>query len=168
MTNQKNIRTKRILLIDDDKDFRETFHKRLTEEGYYVVAQAGAASAMDWAIHRDVGNFDMIISDQRMPGELGAPFLRFLALLEKTDVQTLDPRSELYQELRKRFPDLGESEFRSQLKDLKSHPAIRVILSGYSEDGSIQKGLEEGTIGKFLTKKTPIPEILASLHDLLS
>ena len=158
---------KRILFIEDDPVFRKVFYEKLTKRGYYVVAQPGTESAQDWAFHKKTGNFDMVISDQRMPGELGAPFLQFLSKLEKLDPEKLDLHSEMYKKLRERFSSLSDPEFREQLKEMKAHPAIRVILSGYTEDDSIRKGLEAGEIKKFISKTQEPDEIMAILSALL-
>lgn len=158
---------KKILFIEDDPVFRKAFYEKLTRKGYYVVAQTGAESAKDWAFSKKAGNFDMVISDQRMPGELGASFLQFLAKLEKVNPEKLDSNSEIYKELRERLSNLGESEFREQLKEMKAHPAIRVILSGYAEDDSVRKGLESGEIRKFISKKEEPDEIMATIERLL-
>lgn len=161
MTNSE----KRILFIEDDRKFGQAFYETLKEEGYYVVWQNRTEGAQYWATHRDL-HWDMILSDQRMPGELGADFFRFLSEVEKCDPRTLDSRSPLYRELRKQFSDLDEEEFQKHLCDLQAHPSLRVILSGYAEDDGIKRGLESGVIHKYIFKPIGTDKILTIIRDL--
>ncbi len=58
----------RILLIDDDPLVRESFKKLLMMNGYKVIL----ASAYDEALKAiEKGNFNLILSDIRMPGKNG-------------------------------------------------------------------------------------------------
>jgi DNA-binding NtrC family response regulator len=77
-TNKK--RMKRIFLIEDDAKFAKSFCRLLIDEGYEVTANSNAGIAVGWATDKEIG-FDMIISDQQMPGEVGSSFLAFLATL---------------------------------------------------------------------------------------
>lgn len=159
---------KKILIIDDDRLFLHIFYKALTERGYYVVMQSGPEGAQDWMTDPNAGKFDMIISDQRMPGEKGSSFFTFLSELEKIDPEKWNPASEAYREVRERFANLTDAEFRNFLKNLKVHPSIRVILSGYPRDITAEKALQTGTIHGLLSKNSPIPEILKAIDKLLS
>lgn len=157
----------KILIIEDDAGYRQMLYDSLREEGYYVLAEASTQHAQDWAFNQDMGKFDMVISDQRMPVEMGAPFLQLLSQLEKVDPGKLDPDSKLYRELRERFRNLDETQFQVRLREMKVHPAIRVILSGYAEDDSVSEGLKLGVIHKFISKKLSMEEILTLIRDLL-
>lgn len=157
---------KKIFLIDDDRDFARSFCQALIKEGYNVTANSSAEMAKTWATSKDLG-FDMIIADQRMPGEVGSSFLAFLAELERTEPERLDKNSKIYQEVRRRFSSLNDFEFQSFLKRIKVHPHKRVILSGYAEDDGIRNALEQGQIHKYISKKRPIPEVLAAIRSLL-
>jgi len=156
---------KRILFIEDDPSYRKSFYYRLRREGYYVVMQQDAGSAADWATNKDV-RFDMIISDQRMPGQLGSDFMVFLRELEKVDPLRLEPGSEEYNSVRSHLPSLSDQEFQRYLQDLKVHPCIRVILSGYMEDAAVREAMEKGIIHKYISKKLDIDEILEIIKGL--
>ncbi|MDA9101050.1 response regulator [Omnitrophica bacterium] len=59
---------KRILLIDDDPLVLRTFDKLLKHNGYEVISCANHREAVDAISIRD---FDLIVSDIRMPGKNG-------------------------------------------------------------------------------------------------
>jgi DNA-binding NarL/FixJ family response regulator len=139
----------------------------LTDEGYYVVKVPSSEGAKYWAINKELRHLDMIISDQRMPGELGTSFLDFLCELAKVDLDKLDRNSKLYLDTRKRFSDLNDNEFEDYLKLMQINPCLRVILSGYDEDDNIRKALSSGTIHKYISKKTPMTEILGIVNAML-
>ena len=156
---------KRILLIEDDPDFLRMMYQILVEEGYEVAVASRTDMAKRWVMDKEIG-FDMIISDQRMPGELGASFLSFVEELEKTPTDKIES-APIYQEMRQRFSKLSDDEYRAFVKGICVKPHIRVILSGYAEDGGIQKALDDKKIHKFISKKTPITDILGQIKELL-
>ena len=158
---------KRILIIEDNMAFLKSFYEMLVDEGYYVAMTGSSDSAKDWATNKDV-KFDMIISDHHMPGESGASFLTFLSELEKVDSQNITKDFMLTQKLRDRFGDMNDVEFVQLLNQIKVTPHIRVILSGYAADASIEEALKKGVIHKFISKKTPMNEILQILRDLFA
>lgn len=159
---------KKILVVDDDRLFLHIFYKALSDRGYYVVMQTSPEGAQDWMMSKEAGKFDMIITDQKMPGEKGSSFLSFLSELEKTDPQKINTSSETYRRVRERFANLTDTEFLTFLKNLKIYPNIRVIMSGYSKDVAVDRALEAGVIHKFISKDTPIPEILGMIDKLLA
>lgn len=55
---------KKILIVDDDDEFRKTIVMTLETLGYEVVGCSGGWSAFDMA---SVKQFDLVISDIRMP-----------------------------------------------------------------------------------------------------
>lgn len=164
----KMMLVRRILLIEDDLVFIRTFAATLLDEGYDVQVSGSAEGpgARKGPTDKDRG-IDMIISDQRMPGEAGASFLSFLAELEKCDnVTSLDPSSHLYQEVRHRFTGMDDAGFKALLQSMKVQPHYRVILSGYSSDDSVKKAVKDGKIHAFISKQTPPSEVLATIKSL--
>ncbi len=160
-------RQKRILFIEDDRKFGQMFHDTLRKEGYFVLWQKSPLSAGMWATFTS-SPWDMILSDQRMPEELGSELLVLLHELETTDLSRLDPKSEVYRKLRTHYESQGESEFLSALKEIKSRPTLRVVLSGYAEDQGIKEAMKKGVIHKFISKKEDTDNILAAIRSLLS
>lgn len=137
----------------------------MAEAGYYVAVARGPDGAWDWAIHKNI-KFDMIISDQQMPGEKGASLLTFLSELQEKEPAHMDRQSKAYQAMRRHFSDLSDAEFQALLQNIKVHPHIRVILSGFPEDEGIRQALKAGIIQKFISKKLPVPEILDTICGL--
>ena len=162
---EKEEKKKKILLIEDDKAYLHMLHEKLCDEGYYVVMAGGTDAAKDWAL-RKLSKLDMIISDQKMPGEEGSSFLAFLSELEKTNPEKLDPTSELYQKIRKRFVNLADGEFKELIQNIAAPSCIRVILSGYAEDEKTEEALEKGHFHKFISKKIGIADILSTIRSL--
>lgn len=66
-----------ILLVDDDVEFLKALTKVLEKEGYQVVAQPTATSAMDY-MSTSKEQFDLVITDVSMPGIRGTAFLAAL------------------------------------------------------------------------------------------
>lgn len=159
---------KRILLIEDDNTYRRAIYEKLSDEGYYVVMQPHTLGAKDWAVSKEIRPFDMIISDQKMPGEEGSAFLSFLNELQNANLAQLNGNSEISQKLRKRFPGIGDGDFRSLIEKMKASSCIRVILSGYAEDERISRALEKRIIHKFLSKNQGLDDILAAISALFS
>lgn len=158
---------KKILLIEDDRAYMHALYERLCDEGYYVVTASNAEAAKDWALDKEMKPIDMIIADQKMPGEVGTSFLAFLHELGKTDPEKLDRNSELYKKVRQRFSSLSDTEFLNLLKNIKAPSCIRVILSGYAEDDLTQEALRKGDIHRFVPKKIGHDEIAAAVKELL-
>ena len=65
--------SKRILLIDDDALVLKSVRKLLENNGYEVVSAKNCQEAIKIA---ESGNFHLIISDIRMPGENGLATVR--------------------------------------------------------------------------------------------
>lgn len=66
-----------ILLVDDDVELLKALTKVLEKEGYHVVPQSNANSALDY-IGTTKESFDLVISDVSMPGVRGIAFLSAL------------------------------------------------------------------------------------------
>ncbi len=142
-------------------------YEKLTDRGYYVVMASGTDKALSWAAEPATTNVDLIISDQRMPGEEGSSFLSFLSELKKSDPETLDKKSDVYRRVRGRFSNLSDEEFFGVIKYLKNHRCPHVILSGYAEDASIERARKEGSIDLFISKEQDLGEILEAIDGLL-
>lgn len=63
----------RILIVDDDADYRETYRMLLTRKGYKIDAAASSEEAYQFM---DKEYYPLIISDIMMPGISGVEFLR--------------------------------------------------------------------------------------------
>lgn len=122
---------KRILLIDDDMDYINSFTHILQNRGYDVVAAQSGYQAIS---HLETEGFDLALVDMRMPHMDG------LTLLDH---------------IKRRWPSIcvivvtGSSEDRLSTASLKKgafdyihKDSIQQILSG------IERGLEEGAKGK--------------------
>ncbi|MCR4439248.1 MAG: response regulator [bacterium] len=62
----------RVLIVDDDYEFRVSLGKALAKQGYQVELAADGVEALR-AVER--GNFDLVITDHRLPGVLGIDLL---------------------------------------------------------------------------------------------
>src|SRR5271154_6334803 len=70
------VRSTRIVLVDDEDDFRESLGLNLEDEGFGVTSFAGGAAALE---HFAAGEpADLILLDWRMPGMNGLEVLREL------------------------------------------------------------------------------------------
>ena len=56
---------KRVLVVDDESEIREFLADVLTEEGYDVVS---ASSGEEAILEANIGKFDIVLLDVRMPG----------------------------------------------------------------------------------------------------
>ncbi len=63
----------RILIVDDDADYRETYRMLLTKKGYNIETAASSEEAYQFM---DKEYYPLIISDIMMPGINGVEFLR--------------------------------------------------------------------------------------------
>jgi len=62
---------KTILIVEDDKQYRELLQKSLIEEGYTVLTAENGKTAIDTVTAKPV---DLILLDLRMPGVDGISF----------------------------------------------------------------------------------------------
>ena len=76
-TAPKSSKRRRVLLIDDDADTLRVLQLMLRPEKYIVVTADSANRAIELLQSED---FDVIVSDIRMPGFDGRSLFRFLAL----------------------------------------------------------------------------------------
>ncbi|MBN2399401.1 MAG: response regulator [Candidatus Aminicenantes bacterium] len=70
----------RILITDDEKDIRELLKDFLENEGYECHLAANAFEALQK--FKNDGNFDIIMSDIRMPGKSGLELLEEIKLID--------------------------------------------------------------------------------------
>ncbi|MBI2439442.1 MAG: response regulator [Candidatus Moranbacteria bacterium] len=68
MSQNEKKQGKRVLFIEDEAVFVEMFGKRLSDEGYDVVIERDGRMGLERATNEQ---FDMIVSDVRMPGMTG-------------------------------------------------------------------------------------------------
>ncbi len=67
----------RVLLVDDEQDFRETLAKRLARRGMEAATAGSAAEALAWLkANQDV---DAVVLDVKMPGMDGIEALKHIA-----------------------------------------------------------------------------------------
>ncbi len=60
----------RILLVDDEEALAEMGEELLTDLGYRVISKTSSTEALD-LVRRDPSQFDLVITDQTMPGMTG-------------------------------------------------------------------------------------------------
>ncbi len=74
MASQGSTRIPRILLVDDEDDFRETLSLSLGDKGFDVTSFAGGAAVLDHLASGEAA--DLVLMDWRMPGMNGLEVLR--------------------------------------------------------------------------------------------
>ncbi|SNS17002.1 Response regulator receiver domain-containing protein [Humidesulfovibrio mexicanus] len=67
----------KVLLVDDEQDFRDTLAKRLARRGIEAETAPGAAEALAW-LGRNPGA-DAVVLDVKMPGMDGIEALKHIA-----------------------------------------------------------------------------------------
>jgi len=75
-TKPASARQARILLVDDDDEFRESLGLNLIDEGFAVTTFPGAPAALEYMASGE--GVDVILLDWRMPGMNGLEMLREL------------------------------------------------------------------------------------------
>ncbi len=73
--NGRNGRARRILVVDDEKNYRIILENLLGQSGYLVLTADGAQSGLD-ILRREV--VDLVISDLRLPGLDGIGMCRLV------------------------------------------------------------------------------------------
>ncbi|MFH1874418.1 MAG: response regulator [Pseudomonadota bacterium] len=63
----------KVLLVEDDQDFREALQNRLTKRGFELTIKATAEEALD-ALNKN--DFDAVVSDIKLPSMDGVEFLK--------------------------------------------------------------------------------------------
>ncbi|MBL8388420.1 MAG: sigma-54-dependent Fis family transcriptional regulator [Hydrogenophaga sp.] len=71
-----------VLVVDDEPDLRTLYELTLLREGYEVVSASDLAQAREWLGQRQ---FNVLISDMRLPDGLGLELLRELAEQQRTE-----------------------------------------------------------------------------------
>lgn len=72
----------RILVVDDEPDLRTLYELTLIREGYRVESAASVGQARDLL---QAGEFDVVISDMRLPDGLGLDLLRDLSRTQRPE-----------------------------------------------------------------------------------
>jgi len=67
----------KVLLVDDEQDFRETLAKRLVRRGIEAATAAGAVEALAWM--KQNPELDAVVLDVKMPGMDGIEALKHIA-----------------------------------------------------------------------------------------
>ncbi|MEJ2629193.1 MAG: response regulator [bacterium] len=70
---------KKILMVEDDSNIRETSKIALTRNGYSVIAVKDAREALD-VFKKEKGNFDILFSDVLLPDNNGIDLAEELSL----------------------------------------------------------------------------------------
>ena len=63
----------RVLIVDDEKLMRVSLENQLKKEGFFVKAMKTAGDALKYIRNED---FDIVVSDMRLPGLDGIEFLK--------------------------------------------------------------------------------------------
>ena len=74
--NGGSTRSRRVLVIDDEPDLRTLYELTLLREGYEVESAATVAEGLR---SLEIGRFDVVITDMRLPDGLGLDILQGLA-----------------------------------------------------------------------------------------
>ena len=61
-----------LLLVDDEENILRSLKRTLRRDGYNIYTADGGAKGLEILDQQDIG---VIVSDQRMPGMIGAEFL---------------------------------------------------------------------------------------------
>jgi len=75
----------KVLLVDDEQDFRETLAKRLARRGIEASTAGGAAEALAWL--KQNAQVDDVVLDVKMPGMSGQQTL--------SEIKKIDPDIEV-------------------------------------------------------------------------
>lgn len=67
----------KVLLVDDEQDFRETLAKRLGRRGIEAETAGSAAEALAWL--KQTAHVDAVVLDVKMPGMDGIEALKHIA-----------------------------------------------------------------------------------------
>lgn len=76
----------RVLIVDDDAFALDSLRRLLTREGFSVVAFANPVEALT---HLASHSYDVVISDERMPGMLGTEFIRRVREVDRTSYRIM-------------------------------------------------------------------------------
>ena len=109
----------KILLVDDNKFIRDSFSERLKNYKYEVISAEDGEEAIEKIA---AGNFDVVITDIRMPKVNGIEVLKFIKKNKpktKVIVMSIFTNQEVIDELMKlgAYKYIGKSSF---LKDIIS------------------------------------------------
>lgn len=103
---------KRILVVDDSVVIRQVVRSDLSQRGYEVDEAAGGRSAMEKA--RNV-QFDMVVTDQNMPGMDGLTFVQALREIPSyANTPVLVLTTETSSEMKTAFRQAGASGWMSK------------------------------------------------------
>ena len=75
-----------LLLVDDEPNILASLKRLLRRDGYHILTANGGQEGLDVLVSHAV---DVIVSDQRMPGMLGADFLRKAKLLRPQTIRIM-------------------------------------------------------------------------------
>jgi two-component system, NtrC family, response regulator AtoC len=70
----------KILVVEDEKDYRDYLKQHLEEQGHHVAAAGDGAAALDAFSNEE---FDLVLLDHRLPGKDGVEVLRQLKAVNK-------------------------------------------------------------------------------------
>ncbi len=106
------------LILDDDDDYRQLLEEFLADYDYAVSAYESPLSFINGSIHCQSSTpcFDIIITDNQMPGMDG---IDFLAMLKEVSCKVPDGRKVLIsgfltEEVRRKAAELGSRSFKKQ------------------------------------------------------
>ena len=103
---------KEILVVDDSSVIRQVLLADLSRRGHSVDEAAGGRSALDKARQK---NYDLIVTDQNMPGMEGLALVKSLRELESyARVPILVLTTETSEEMKARFRAAGASGWMSK------------------------------------------------------
>ena len=92
--------TLRILLVEDDRDLRNTLREALSVEGYDMLAAASLADARALFTHAERGTIDLILLDLGLPDGDGEDFMAEVRRRHPTPVIVISAREAEGQKIR--------------------------------------------------------------------
>ena len=120
MENKNNFDKKRLLLVEDDHNFREVLKISFESMGFYVRDVENGLVAKTVF---DLNEFDVVVTDVKMPEMNGIELLKYIKNKSKTPVIVMTGFSELLET--KTAHELGAAEFLS--KPFRASDLIQVV-----------------------------------------
>jgi response regulator RpfG family c-di-GMP phosphodiesterase len=134
MTSEVPVKRSTVLLVDDDESLRDVLKRNLEKLKHHVTTAENGKAGLERFIK---GDFDVVISDIRMPEMDGIELLRQIRLISKTPVILITGFSELLET--HSAHELGANEFLSKPFERTEleHAITRCITQHKSEDPEV-------------------------------
>ena len=152
--------TIRLLLVDDEENFRQTIAKRLAKRG---LASEQAASGNECLAILDKKPMDVVVLDVKMPGMTGIEVLRHItAKHAKTEVILLTGQATASEGVE----GIKSGAFDYLMKPIELEHLFNKILQAYEKIRRLDAEKEEAEYKKQMEQQIIVCERLASLGTL--